>query len=50
MDASGVQTCGVLDDLFSYDGPLGVLFTSEGVKLLLWAPTAQVIFHVKFIG
>lgn len=44
VDATGVQICGVLDDLFAYDGPLGMLYTTEGVKLVLWAPTAQVDF------
>lgn len=41
LDASGIQLPGVLDDLFAYDGPLGPVFTKEGVTLSLWAPTAQ---------
>lgn len=43
LDASGIQLPGVLDDVFSYDGPLGPLFTKEGVSLFLWAPTAQMV-------
>ncbi|MCO5576819.1 hypothetical protein L7F22_030639, partial [Adiantum nelumboides] len=41
LDSSGVQLPGVLDDVFSYDGPLGPLFTEEDVSLSVWAPTAQ---------
>ncbi|KAI5056353.1 hypothetical protein GOP47_0028171 [Adiantum capillus-veneris] len=41
LDVSGVQLPGVLDDVFSYDGPLGPLFTEEGVSLSVWAPTSQ---------
>lgn len=39
---TGLQLPGVLDELFSYDGPLGPTFSSESVSLHLWAPTAQV--------
>ncbi|KAL6509677.1 Pullulanase 1, chloroplastic [Orobanche gracilis] len=38
---TGLQLPGVLDELFSYDGPLGSTFSSESVSLHLWAPTAQ---------
>ncbi|KAH6784145.1 limit dextrinase [Perilla frutescens var. hirtella] len=38
---TGLQLPGVLDELFSYDGPLGATFSSESVSLYLWAPTAQ---------
>ncbi|WVY96594.1 hypothetical protein V8G54_028745 [Vigna mungo] len=34
---------GVLDELFSYNGPLGALFSEEAVSLYLWAPTAQAV-------
>ena len=37
----GVQTPGVLDDLFWYNGPLGVWVDARGVKVALWAPTAH---------
>ncbi|MBK8901694.1 MAG: pullulanase-type alpha-1,6-glucosidase [Anaerolineaceae bacterium] len=47
IDAAGLQIPGVLDDLYPYDGALGVTF-SEGVPTLtLWAPTArQVRLHL----
>lgn len=41
-NATGLQLPGVLDDLFSYSGPLGAVFTREAVSLYLWSPTAQV--------
>lgn len=44
MNCTGLQLPGVLDDLFSYSGPLGALFSEEAVSLYLWAPTAQVYF------
>ncbi|GMH07890.1 hypothetical protein Nepgr_009730 [Nepenthes gracilis] len=42
-DATGLQLPGVLDELYSYDGPLGAIFSKESVSLYLWAPTAQVV-------
>ncbi len=43
LDASGLQIPGVLDDLYTYDGPLGPTF-AEGVPTLrLWAPTARTV-------
>ncbi|KAJ4972169.1 hypothetical protein NE237_005268 [Protea cynaroides] len=42
-NATGLQLPGVLDDLFTYSGPLGAVFTEEAVSLYLWAPTAQVV-------
>lgn len=38
---TGVQDPGVLDDLFYYSGPLGPVFSSSGVSINVWAPTAQ---------
>ncbi|XP_051120165.1 pullulanase 1, chloroplastic isoform X2 [Andrographis paniculata] len=38
---AGLQLPGIMDELFSYNGPLGVIFSSEAVSLYLWAPTAQ---------
>ncbi|KAL0456103.1 UNVERIFIED_CONTAM: Pullulanase 1, chloroplastic [Sesamum latifolium] len=38
---TGLQLAGVLDELFTYNGPLGTMFSSEAVSLYLWAPTAQ---------
>ena len=41
VDATGVQIPGVLDDLYPYDGPLGVTFDGAIPTLRVWAPTAQ---------
>ena len=41
VDATGVQTHGVLDALYAYDGPLGVTWQGSAPTLRLWAPTAQ---------
>ncbi len=41
LDATGVQVPGVLDDLYTYDGPLGVSFAAGVPTLRLWAPTAR---------
>ncbi len=38
---NGVQDAGVLDDLYYYAGPLGVVFTTGSVTINVWAPTAQ---------
>ncbi|XP_014513519.1 pullulanase 1, chloroplastic isoform X1 [Vigna radiata var. radiata] len=42
-NCTGLQLPGVLDELFSYNGPLGALFSEEAVSLYLWAPTAQAV-------
>lgn len=41
IDATGLQIPGVLDDLYFYEGSLGVSFKGEIPNLALWAPTAQ---------
>ena len=41
LGASGVQLPGVLDDLYSYSGPLGLSWSAGKPSLRLWAPTAQ---------
>ena len=41
LDATSVQIPGVLDDLFAYDGPLGVSWTDGVPTLRVWAPTAR---------
>ncbi|KAK2983756.1 hypothetical protein RJ640_022698 [Escallonia rubra] len=41
INATGLQLPGVLDELFSYDGPLGAVFSNDSVSVHLWAPTAQ---------
>ncbi|GAB4201417.1 MAG: hypothetical protein OHK0022_23460 [Roseiflexaceae bacterium] len=43
LDATGLQLPGVLDDLFTYDGPLGVDFAGGVPTLRLWAPTARAV-------
>ena len=40
VKASRVQTSWALDDLYAYDGPLGVTFAGGAPTFLLWAPTA----------
>ena len=41
VDATGVQIPGVLDDLYPYNGPLGVTFDADIPSLHVWAPTAR---------
>ncbi|GEM47047.1 pullulanase-type alpha-1,6-glucosidase [Deinococcus cellulosilyticus] len=41
IDATGVQTYGVLDDMYAYFGTLGATFDKSNINLKLWAPTAQ---------
>ncbi|MFZ9738739.1 MAG: pullulanase-type alpha-1,6-glucosidase [Prochlorotrichaceae cyanobacterium] len=43
IDATGVQIQGVLDDLYSYSGDLGVVYNDGIPSLKLWAPTARSI-------
>lgn len=47
IDATEVQTAGILDLLFGYNGDLGARVDERGVSFKLWAPTAQrVRLHV----
>ncbi|MCB9008343.1 MAG: pullulanase-type alpha-1,6-glucosidase [Ardenticatenaceae bacterium] len=47
IDAAGLQIPGVLDDLYPYDGDLGVTFSDGLPTLTVWAPTArQVSLHL----
>ena len=39
--ATALQPAGVLDDLYAYDGDLGVVFRGDTPHIRLWAPTAQ---------
>src|SRR5215212_3809452 len=41
VDVTGIQIPGVLDDLYPYEGPLGVTFDGNTPTLHVWAPTAQ---------
>jgi pullulanase-type alpha-1,6-glucosidase len=43
VDATGVQLPGVLDDLYTYTGPLGVTFDGDVPTLRVWAPTAKFV-------
>ena len=47
VDATGVQHPGVLDELFTYDGELGVSWDGKTPTIRLWAPTARSVkLHV----
>lgn len=48
VDVTGVQIPGVLDDLYTYSGPLGVTFDREIPTLRLWAPTARAVTLLLF--
>jgi len=42
LDATGLQIPGVLDDLYTYDGELGVVYDdTESPTIRVWAPTAK---------
>ena len=41
VGATGLQIPGVLDDLYAYDGPLGVAYEDGAPTLRVWAPTAR---------
>jgi len=43
VDATGVQIPGVLDDVFAYDGPLGLTWENGAPMFRVWAPTARVV-------
>ncbi|HZH34599.1 MAG TPA: hypothetical protein VEX64_07140, partial [Pyrinomonadaceae bacterium] len=47
LDATSLQTQGALDDLYTFDGELGVIFNGSAPTLKLWAPTAKTVkLHV----
>lgn len=43
VDVATLQIPGVLDDLYSYTGPLGVTFIDGRPVLRVWAPTARTV-------
>ncbi len=44
LEATGLQIPGVLDELYRYDGSLGLVYDEAGVPTVrLWAPTAQTV-------
>jgi pullulanase-type alpha-1,6-glucosidase len=47
LDATSIQIAGVLDDLYTYDGDLGVIFNGSVPTIRVWAPTARSVrLHV----
>ncbi len=47
VDATSLQRAGILDDFYTYSGPLGPIVEKERIALRLWAPTAQeVVLHL----
>ncbi|HEV7672678.1 MAG TPA: pullulanase-type alpha-1,6-glucosidase [Thermoanaerobaculia bacterium] len=48
IDATALQIPDVLDDLFVYDGPLGVTFSGNAPTLRVWAPTARSVALLLF--
>jgi pullulanase-type alpha-1,6-glucosidase len=50
VNATGLQIPGVLDDLYYYDGPLGVEIAGGTTTLRVWAPTARSITLLLFDG
>lgn len=47
LNATGLQIPGVLDDLYAYDGPLGVTWEDGAPTVRVWAPTARLVrFHL----
>ena len=55
IDATSLQIPGVLDDLFSYDGPLGLSWEPSSAtgqvrlpRLRAWAPTARSVSLLRF--
>lgn len=41
IESTGIQLAGILDDLYYYDGQLGLFFINNRPWFRLWAPTAQ---------
>jgi pullulanase len=48
LDATSLQIPGVLDDLYPYDGPLGLTFEGGVPTLRVWAPTARAVSLLIF--
>jgi len=44
LAVAALQIPGVLDDLYAYDGPLGVTFEHGNPTLRVWAPTAKSVW------
>ncbi|MEM1206969.1 MAG: pullulanase-type alpha-1,6-glucosidase, partial [Acidobacteriota bacterium] len=50
LDATSMQIPGVLDDLYTYEGDLGVLWQGAIPTLKVWAPTARTVRLHRFDG
>lgn len=48
LATTGVQSQGVLDDLYAYSGPLGLSYAGAVPTLRLWAPTARTVTFHRF--
>ena len=48
IDATTLQIPGVLDDLYTYRGPLGVTFSGGAPTIRVWAPTAKSVQLLLF--
>jgi pullulanase len=48
LDATSLQIPGVLDDVYTYDGPLGVTLDGATPTLRVWAPTARNVRLLRF--
>ncbi len=47
LDATSIQIPGVLDELYTYSGSLGITYAGEVPSFAVWAPTAKsVTFHL----
>ena len=49
LRVAGLQIPGVLDDLYTYDGPLGIEWIGATPSLHLWAPTAREVRLLLFV-
>ena len=43
LDATAIQIQGALDDLYTFNGKLGAVFTNDNPTLKVWAPTARAV-------
>ncbi len=48
VDATSLQIPGVLDDLYTYNGELGIIWDGETPTLRVWAPTAKEVAFLLF--
>jgi pullulanase-type alpha-1,6-glucosidase len=49
VDSSGLQIPGVLDDLYSYTGDLGVSYAGDTPTIRVWAPTARNVTLLRYV-